>query len=30
MKKLKLKERWEDPLGWDFDDLCAVVASTLG
>lgn len=30
MKKLKLKERWEDQLGWNFDELCAVVAATLG
>ena len=30
MKKLHLKERWEHPDGWDFNDLCAVVAHAMG
>jgi hypothetical protein len=30
MTKVRLKEKWEDVLGWDFDDLCAVVADALG
>ena len=30
MEKLKLKEKWEASDGWDFNDLCAVVACALG
>jgi hypothetical protein len=30
MEKLHLKEKWEGPNGWDFADLCAVVACALG
>lgn len=30
MKKAHLKEKWEGADGWDFDDLCAVVANEIG
>ncbi len=30
IEKLKLKEKWEVEDGWDFEDLCAVVACALG
>lgn len=30
IEKLRLKERWEDPSGWDFEMLCALVASEMG
>ena len=30
MKKVHLKEAWEGPEGWRFDELCAVVACRMG